>query len=72
MRTIACALCWLVAASAAAADYRSIGQGGAVMYDAPSVKAKKLYVASSDYPVEVVVDDGAWVKLDEEACKKGR
>jgi SH3-like domain-containing protein len=62
-RVIACALCSLFAASATAADFRSIAEGGAVMYDAPSTKAKKLYVASRDYPVEVVVNDGVWAKV---------
>jgi SH3-like domain-containing protein len=53
----------LASAGAAAADFRSIAEGGTVMYDAPSSKAKKLYVASRDYPVEVVVNDGTWVKV---------
>ncbi len=33
------------------------------MYDAPSAKAKKIYVASRDYPVEVMVDLEGWVKV---------
>jgi len=63
MRAIACLLCWFFAAGAWAADFRSVGESGAVMYDAPSVKAKKLYVVSRDYPVEVMVNDGPWVKV---------
>ncbi len=55
--------CALGAASAAAADFRSVGEAGAILYDAPSVKAKKLYVVSADYPVEVIVNDGPWVKV---------
>ncbi len=53
----------LACTSASAADFRSVAEGGAVMYDAPSVKAKKLYVASRDYPVEIIVSDGPWVKV---------
>ena len=33
------------------------------MYDAPSVKAKKLFVVSRDYPVEAIVSVDNWVKV---------
>ncbi len=62
-RFSAALVCALGAAAASAADFRSVGEAGAVMYDAPSVKAKKLYVVSADYPVEVIVNDGPWVKV---------
>ena len=44
------------------AEFRSIGEP-AVMYDAPSVRASKLYVAGRNLPVEVISTDGAWVKV---------
>jgi SH3-like domain-containing protein len=47
---------------AAFAQFRSIGEP-AVMYDAPSVRAAKLYVAGRQLPVEVIATDGAWVKV---------
>jgi SH3-like domain-containing protein len=47
---------------AAHAEFRSIGEP-AVMYDAPSVRAVKLYVAGRNLPVEVISTDGAWVKV---------
>jgi SH3-like domain-containing protein len=47
---------------AAHAQFRSIGEP-AVMYDAPSVRAAKLYVAGRQLPVEVIATDGAWVKV---------
>lgn len=50
-------------AAAAAAEFRSVSAGAAVLYDAPSVKAKKLYVMSRDYPVEVVVVVEGWTKV---------
>ena len=62
-RAIAGALGCLASLGAAAADFRSIAEAGTLMYDGPSSKAKKLYVASRDYPVEVLVNDGAWVKV---------
>jgi SH3-like domain-containing protein len=33
------------------------------MYDAPSVRAKKLFVASRYYPVEIVINIDAWAKV---------
>jgi SH3-like domain-containing protein len=48
---------------AAAADFRSIADNAAVLYDAPSAKAKKLYILGRNYPVEVVVVVEGWVKI---------
>lgn len=47
---------------AALAEYRSLA-AAAVMYDAPSVRAKKLYAASKGLPVEIITYDGQWVKV---------
>jgi SH3-like domain-containing protein len=52
-----------LAHTVAAAEFRSIGEAGAVLYDAPSVQAKKLFVAHRYYPVEVVVDLKLWDKV---------
>jgi len=46
-----------------AADFRSVGPAPVVMYDAPSRSAKRLYVASPLYPLEVIVNLEAWVKV---------
>ena len=48
---------------AAAADFRSVADNAAVLYDAPSVRAKKLYVIGRDYPVEAVVVVEGWIKI---------
>jgi SH3-like domain-containing protein len=48
---------------AAAAEFRSIAEAAVVLYDAPSTRAAKLYVASRNLPVEVISTDGAWVKV---------
>ncbi|MGQ0512066.1 MAG: SH3 domain-containing protein [Betaproteobacteria bacterium] len=48
---------------AAAADYRSVEENAAVLYDAPSRAAKPLYVVSKHYPLEVIVNLDAWVKV---------
>lgn len=51
------------AVPAVAADFRSVAENAAVLYDAPSAKAKKLYVVSYGYPVEIVVMVEGWSKV---------
>ena len=55
----------LLAAStgAAALEYRAVGAEAAVLYDAPSAQAKKLYILSQFYPVEVIVTLDRWMKV---------
>ena len=48
---------------AAAAEFRSLGDKPAVLYDAPSVRADRLYVASRHYPFEVLVKLDQWTKV---------
>lgn len=45
------------------ARFRSIGTDDAVMFDAPSDKAKRIYQAPKGMPVEVVSVLQAWVKV---------
>src|SRR3990172_3866446 len=47
----------------AAAEFRSIAENAAVLYDAPSAKARKLYVIGRGYPVEVIVVVEGWSKI---------
>lgn len=62
------ALAALVFAGAAqAADFRSVAENGAVLFDAPSRAAKPVYVVSRSYPVEVIVNLEAWVKVRDHA-----
>ncbi len=51
------------AAPALAIDFRSVGVPAAVLYDAPSRQAKKLYLIKAQTPVEVVVRLEGWVKV---------
>jgi len=53
----------LCAPQASALDYRSIAVPAAVLYDAPSFKARKLFILNQGYPVEVFVTLDAWVKV---------
>ncbi len=44
-------------------EYSSIAENAVIMYDAPSLKADKLYVASLYLPVEIVVNVEGWAKV---------
>lgn len=46
-----------------AAEFRSVGDKAAVLYDAPSIKAKKRFILTQGYPVEVVVVVEDWTKV---------
>ena len=67
MRRAALIAAFLFAASAHAAEFRSVGQDAAVLYDAPSKAATPLYVVSRDYPLEVIVRLEAWVKVRDQS-----
>jgi len=47
----------------AAFEFFSINDNSVIMYDAPSLKAVKLYAATRDLPVEAVVKVEGWVKI---------
>ena len=53
----------LLSALAVAANFRSVGDNPAVLYDAPSEKANKLYVLTPGYPLEIVVSLEHWSKV---------
>ena len=63
MRRAVFLLLLLAAPAVSAGEFRSIGDSAVVMYDAPSVKANKLFVASRYYPVEVIVQVDNWTKV---------
>lgn len=60
-----CALVGLALAAAPgwAAEYRALGERPAVLYDAPSARADRLFVASRHYPFEVLVRLDHWTKV---------
>lgn len=53
----------LIPAMALALDFRSIAVPKAVLYDAPSSSAKKILLLSQNYPIEIVVNLGDWLKV---------
>ena len=66
MRAAAFALLF-AAGLAAAADFKSVEDNAAVLYDAPSRAGKALFVVSKHYPLEVIVNLDAWVKVRDHA-----
>jgi SH3-like domain-containing protein len=52
----------LFAGAAAAAEFRSTTEV-AVLYDAPSIRARPLFVLGRDYPLEVIVSVEGWLKV---------
>lgn len=56
-------LAGLLALQAQGAEFRTIGERAAVLYDAPSLKADRIFVASRGYPFEVLVKLDQWTKV---------
>ncbi len=51
------------ATSSYAVDYVSVSAATAVLYDAPSDQAKKLFIVNRYLPLEVVITLDKWVKV---------
>lgn len=48
---------------AAALDFVAVGERSAILYEADSLKSKKLFVVSRYMPLEQVIVRGEWVKV---------
>jgi len=62
-RPFASVLLMLACTTASAFDFRSVGAPSVVLYDTPSAKGVKRYVAPRGMPLEVVARYGDWVKV---------
>jgi SH3-like domain-containing protein len=62
-RAAALAALLLAALPAAAVEYRSIGERAVILYDAPSTRADRLFIATRGYPFEVLVKLEQWTKV---------
>lgn len=49
--------------SVSALEFKSVSVPKAVLYDAPSNSAKKVLLLGQNYPVEVIVNLGDWLKV---------
>jgi SH3-like domain-containing protein len=56
-------LCALSLTASNATDFSSVAPPYAVMYDAPTQKGRKLYIALGGMPVEVVLTNGDWARV---------
>lgn len=53
----------LLPVSALAVDYVSVATPTAILYDAPSAQAQKLFVVNRHMPLEQVIELADWVKV---------
>ena len=56
-------ICLSFSLCANALEFRTIAPAKAIMFDAPSVEATKIFILNQGYPVEVIVNLGAWIKV---------
>ncbi len=55
--------CSAVVGTLASAEFRSVGERPAILYDAPSQKANKVFVIGRQQPVELLVKLDKWTKV---------
>ena len=67
IRPLAACILSLACSAAAAFDFKTVGPHPAILYDAPSPKGGKLFIAPSGMPVEVLLSYGDWVKVRDAA-----
>ena len=60
---LAAAAAIMLAPAAQAADFKSVGAAPAIMYDAPSERGRKVFVAPRGMPVEVILSYGRIANL---------
>lgn len=60
---IAIAAAGVACGAAQAVEYMSVSSAHAILYDAPSVQGKKLFVVNRYMPFETVVSLDGWVKV---------
>jgi SH3-like domain-containing protein len=62
-RLIASLMLLLASNGAHAFDFRTVGTPNAILYDAPTLRGGRLFVAPQGMPVQVVTSYGDWVKV---------
>lgn len=53
----------IITSSSYAFDFKSIASAPAILYDAPSYKASKTFIAPPGMPVEIILTYGEWSKV---------
>jgi len=59
--------CGLGMTAAFGLEYRSIGSEPAILYDAPTLRGQKVFVAPRGMPLEVVLAQGDWMRVRDAA-----
>lgn len=62
-RIVFAAVLALLASTVFALEFRSVKETGVALYEAPNLAAKKLFVVSRYYPVEVLVTQKDWARV---------
>jgi SH3-like domain-containing protein len=60
---LALVLAAMLAGAAGAAEYKTTAEAPTVLYDAPSMRARPLFVYGRDVPLEVLVVVEGWTKI---------
>jgi SH3-like domain-containing protein len=63
LRPIVIAAALALPVSAAAAEFRATSDAATILYDAPSARAKPLFVYGRDVPLETLVSVEGWTKV---------
>jgi SH3-like domain-containing protein len=53
----------LIASNSYALEFKSVANAPAVLFDAPSIKGKKMFIAPRGMPVEIIFTHGEWTKV---------
>jgi SH3 domain protein len=61
--TVTAMLAGLLSLPAQALEFRSVKETGVALYEAPALSAKKLFVVSRYYPVEVLSSQKEWSRV---------
>ncbi|WP_199102027.1 SH3 domain-containing protein [Aquitalea sp. ASV11] len=61
--TVTAMLAGFIALPAQALEFRSVKETGVALYEAPALSAKKLFVVSRYYPVEVLSSQKEWSRV---------
>jgi SH3-like domain-containing protein len=62
-RLLLAGILMLASCAASAFDFKTVGARPVILYDTPSPKGAKLYIAPIGMPVEIVLSYGDWVKV---------
>ena len=62
-RVVILAIAFTAAFPALATEFRSTGEAATILYDAPSAKAKPMFILGRDTPLEVIVPVEGWTKV---------